>query len=175
MLTTAGKTFLAIGLVCLIAGILLGYPTMVGLGLAFLFAVGIGRLWIIRRPRVDATRVVIPERVRVGRPARSNLTILNAGRRRTSGGIALEQFGEVQLPVEVPSLEPGESTTIETDLPTDIRGVYRVGPLDVTRADPFGLIRSGEPDEHVTQLWVCLLYTSPSPRDATLSRMPSSA
>ena len=27
----------------------------------------------------------------------------------------------------------------------------------------------------VHQGWVCLLYTSPSPRDATLSRMPSSA
>ena len=26
-----------------------------------------------------------------------------------------------------------------------------------------------------TNLWICLLYTSPSPRDATLSRMPSSA
>ena len=25
------------------------------------------------------------------------------------------------------------------------------------------------------QAWSCLLYTSPSPRDATLSRMPSSA
>ena len=25
------------------------------------------------------------------------------------------------------------------------------------------------------QAWDCLLYTSPSPRDATLSRMPSSA
>ena len=25
------------------------------------------------------------------------------------------------------------------------------------------------------KVWVCLLYTSPSPRDATLSRMPSSA
>ena len=25
------------------------------------------------------------------------------------------------------------------------------------------------------QKWCCLLYTSPSPRDATLSRMPSSA
>ena len=25
------------------------------------------------------------------------------------------------------------------------------------------------------RLWDCLLYTSPSPRDATLSRMPSSA
>ena len=27
----------------------------------------------------------------------------------------------------------------------------------------------------VDQRWNCLLYTSPSPRDATLSRMPSSA
>ena len=26
-----------------------------------------------------------------------------------------------------------------------------------------------------TTSWTCLLYTSPSPRDATLSRMPSSA
>ena len=25
------------------------------------------------------------------------------------------------------------------------------------------------------RVWICLLYTSPSPRDATLSRMPSSA
>ena len=27
----------------------------------------------------------------------------------------------------------------------------------------------------VTSSYVCLLYTSPSPRDATLARMPSSA
>ena len=29
--------------------------------------------------------------------------------------------------------------------------------------------------EHFEELEDCLLYTSPSPRDATLSRMPSSA
>ena len=27
----------------------------------------------------------------------------------------------------------------------------------------------------VPQIWICLLYTSPSPRDGLLSRMPSSA
>ena len=27
----------------------------------------------------------------------------------------------------------------------------------------------------IEYLYICLLYTSPSPRDATLSRMPSSA
>ena len=33
------------------------------------------------------------------------------------------------------------------------------------------------PDPHVAELWsrICLLYTSPSPRDGTKSRMPSSA
>ena len=30
-------------------------------------------------------------------------------------------------------------------------------------------------DEVVGKVYPCLLYTSPSPRDATLSRMPSSA
>ena len=30
-------------------------------------------------------------------------------------------------------------------------------------------------DRVIAEAWDCLLYTSPSPRDATLSRMPSSA
>ena len=37
--------------------------------------------------------------------------------------------------------------------------------------------KAGAIRQTVTQIWNkdCLLYTSPSPRDATLSRMPSSA
>ena len=30
-------------------------------------------------------------------------------------------------------------------------------------------------DAAITNPWICLLYTSPSPRDGLLSRMPSSA
>ena len=37
---------------------------------------------------------------------------------------------------------------------------------------PAGFMENGETIE---QAAICLLYTSPSPRDATLSRMPSSA
>ena len=32
-----------------------------------------------------------------------------------------------------------------------------------------------QPEELINEMHACLLYTSPSPRDATLSRMPSSA
>ena len=42
-----------------------------------------------------------------------------------------------------------------------------------------GALRNGLKIEHACELscacTTCLLYTSPSPRDATLSRMPSSA
>ena len=40
---------------------------------------------------------------------------------------------------------------------------------------PSQLTNSNYPDEIYTIIYTCLLYTSPSPRDATLSRMPSSA
>ena len=42
----------------------------------------------------------------------------------------------------------------------------------LSQVDSFGGERSRKP---LAQRWHCLLYTSPSPRDATLSRMPSSA
>ena len=40
--------------------------------------------------------------------------------------------------------------------------------------EPNGVVLSGGP-ESVTEEHTCLLYTSPSPRDRTRSRMPSSA
>ena len=44
---------------------------------------------------------------------------------------------------------------------------------DSNRLVPVTVIEAGPCP--VTQIKSCLLYTSPSPRDATLSRMPSSA
>ena len=170
MLTNAGKIYLALGAIALVAGIGLGYATLLALGIALLVAVLIGRLWIVRRPRVTASREVVPERVRAGRQAYSNLTVTNQGRRRTSGGVALEQFGDEQLPIELPGLEPGESAVVTTELPTDRRGVFRVGPLDVTRADPFGLVRSGEPDEGISRLWVHPLVHSLEPFPSGIAR-----
>ena len=54
-----------------------------------------------------------------------------------------------------------------------------IGPGDVALATSEALSAAKMADfrryEAYTALWPCLLYTSPSPRDATLSRMPSSA
>ena len=54
-------------------------------------------------------------------------------------------------------LESG--TVLTLTCPLDVEETVRETEIEVERADQ----------------WICLLYTSPSPRDATLSRMPSSA
>ena len=60
-------------------------------------------------------------------------------------------------------------------LPQLLAGVLLSFAAAVALADqvvPTRLLRAWDP---VTVFFDCLLYTSPSPRDATLSRMPSSA
>ena len=50
--------------------------------------------------------------------------------------------------------------------------VYRVAKQAVTKAGQYAY---RDRRQRKRQFRSCLLYTSPSPRDATLSRMPSSA
>ena len=52
------------------------------------------------------------------------------------------------------------------------------GLLKITQIESMGQIWSsgdGKIDGNIARVEVCLLYTSPSPRDRTRSRMPSSA
>ena len=60
---------------------------------------------------------------------------------------------------------------------SDDEPVARIASGELDAASFLEVIKTGKPViiSEVTQSWPCLLYTSPSPRDATLSRMPSSA
>ena len=55
---------------------------------------------------------------------------------------------------------------------TCLRIVSRQYPGDIFR---LRFLSTLETRLRLNMPWICLLYTSPSPRDATLSRMPSSA
>ena len=66
-----------------------------------------------------------------------------------------------------------------TDFPNaDLNFSYRLEQLTAMKVDPDGTVVDLSNDKLKQMPFVyitCLLYTSPSPRDATLSRMPSSA
>ena len=166
MLTANGRTLVAFAAVAAIAGFGFGYPALVAIGFAFLLVLVVAAIWVTRRPRVDAVRVVRPERVTVGGVAVSEMRIQNRSRRRTAGGMALEAFGERRIPVSLPALEPGAGETVLQPLPTDRRGVFQVGPLLVSRSDPFGLLRIGQQQRDLATLWV-------HPRIVELNPFPS--
>jgi len=80
-------------------------------------------------------------------------------------------------------LEAGANANAEASGPhqTPLFGAAREGQVEVVvlllaaGAEPDPAVRAGSFGEPPSPLYCCLLYTSPSPRDRTRSRMPSSA
>ena len=87
---------------------------------------------------------------------------------RKSKGINRMQSIEEIVDIETPKEEP---TTVAES--TEEEAVEEV----VVQTPSLGELINEEPREVLTfdNLSTCLLYTSPSPRDRSLSRMPSSA
>ena len=88
---------------------------------------------------------------------------------RANDGAPILTFG-AQVPVGVAITGAGD---------INIGGNISIGGTltyeDVTNVDSVGIITAQSGIKVGAGQSICLLYTSPSPRDATLSRMPSSA
>jgi uncharacterized protein (DUF58 family) len=125
----------------LVGGRLLGLPELFALGLvcavllvASLLLVGAARL------ELEVGRAVHPARVHVGTPTRVELTIRNM-RATPTPVLRLRDpvTGTRGADLLVSPLGRGERTIAAYRLPTERRGLLRVGPLDVVVGDPFGL------------------------------------
>ena len=80
-----------------------------------------------------------------------------------------EKLNEILIPF--PEFEPFKRNTLEQHIVSLHKRI--LNQLIMTAAERYALFIEKYPD--IEQYTRCLLYTSPSPRDATLSRMPSSA
>ena len=104
----------------------------------------------------------------------------NAVTRFRENNIVLPTFAQLRDPSIIPAPIVDSLAQVEKDAP-DARNLFRVHWYNEHADKPGGENYPGFVDvpNHIelpSELTgVCLLYTSPSPRDATLSRMPSSA
>jgi uncharacterized protein (DUF58 family) len=67
---------------------------------------------------------------------------------------AYESAGDEKVIVDIPRLTPGEVTNSTYRLPTARRALISVGPLSITKQDPFGLWRITQTVGDVRSLWV---------------------
>ena len=147
MLTPSGKIVAVAAAGFAVAGTATNYPELLAVGIACLLALVTGLWWMLLRPELVASRSVTPPRVAEGEPARAVLTLTNGGARRSPPMLAIEAVGQRRVAVPLPSLAPGTTTTARYELPTDRRGLYRVGPLTMARSDPLRLVSVAQ--EHV--------------------------
>lgn len=109
----------------------------------------------LRRPRLEVTRTVHPDRVQHRGASRVELHITNRGR-RSSPMVVLHDpvSGTIGATVSIAPLGGHDHRAATYRLPTEHRGLVRIGPLAGLLTDPFGLARRQFPLAGETTLTV---------------------
>ncbi|GLY99871.1 DUF58 domain-containing protein [Actinoplanes sp. NBRC 103695] len=152
--TARGYGVAAAAVVLLLAGFRFGYPDLVVIGVAAVLAAAMAVVFALWRPTLKVDRHADPDRVARGDPATMNLTVHNASRFRAASLVAVDRCGGRDVPVPLLRLRPGKDTTETYAVPTERRGVVPVGPLQVRRSDPLGLIELARGYGGTTTVWV---------------------
>jgi len=107
------------------------------------------------RLRVEVTRELHPARVHAGTPSRVELRVRNRSDRRTPVLTLRDPVGRGRTArVVLAPLGRVEAVRAAYRLPTERRGLLRVGPMAIEVRDPFGLASSATEGAGVTELTV---------------------
>jgi uncharacterized protein (DUF58 family) len=148
-LTRLGVGAVPFGAALLALGLTAHWAPVAVLGAGLLVLVSGSVAYVLRRPRLRLERAVEPPRVEKGQPAIALIHVTNLGRRTLHPLLIEQRLGDRPIRARLPRLRRGERGLRTYRLPTAARGTYDVGPVEIPRADPFGLCRTvqrlGEP------------------------------
>ncbi|HET9442200.1 MAG TPA: DUF58 domain-containing protein, partial [Acidimicrobiales bacterium] len=157
MLTRRGWGLLGAALAFVVTGRLLGLVElyMLAAAVAVLCVAAVAYVRF-QRLSVRTDRTLHPPRVHAGGSSRVELDIVNQGGHRTPVLSVRDSFdqGWRWARFLVPPLAPGGRSRAAYRLPTDDRGIFDIGPLEVSLVDPFGLANRFTTSAGVTQLTV---------------------
>ncbi len=143
--------------VLVLAGRLFGAEELYIAGVGALALVGAAAAYVrLTRYRLQAARGLRPVRVHAGSPSRVELSVRNLAARRSPVLQAHDPFdgGRRAARFLLAPLAPGETARAAYALPTDRRGIFGLGPLELRLTDPFGLATSAQVVAAETQLTV---------------------
>src|SRR5688572_16917747 len=157
MLTRRGWTLAAGSLAFFFAGWLFDIVELTILGVVVLVLCAGAAAYVRFQPvSVRTERTLHPPRVHAGSSSRVDLEVRNTSGRRTPVLHVRDPFdrGWRWARFLVPPLGGNTATRAAYRLPTEERGIFDIGPLEVSLNDPFGLASSTFTSVGVTQLTV---------------------
>jgi uncharacterized protein (DUF58 family) len=145
-LTTRGRAFVAAGVTASLCALALGQKDLLRVGVMLIALPVVAALLVGRtRLRLQVRRGLTPDQVPVGTPATVRLDLSNQGR-MPAGLLLLEDRIPYVLGHRprfvVDRVSPNWRRTVTYQVKSDVRGLYQVGPLMLTIADPFGLVET---------------------------------
>jgi uncharacterized protein (DUF58 family) len=152
--TKAGLAALLSGVLALALGLWLQWAAFDLIGVGLLVVVALACTLVGRPSRLSITRAIQPPRVPKGSPAIAVLTFTNRGRRTVPTTVAHQPFGADEVSTVIPRLRRGEGGLRTYRLPTRQRGVFDVGPVEVTRRDAFDLFTASRRYGEIERIWV---------------------
>ena len=157
MLTRRGWVVLVGSLVLMGTGRLIGLVELYVLAACGIALVGLAAA-SVRIPRIalSTDRLLHPEKVHAGTDSRVELVVQNRSGRRLPILTVRDPFdrGRRQARFLLASLADHEVARAAYRLPTQQRGIFQVGPLEVSNADSFGLAQVTRPVAAATELTV---------------------
>ena len=153
-MTRIGWTALFGGIAALVLGLTLGWTPFQLIGLGLVAVVVLGLAVVMRPSRLRIEREIQPPRVPKGSTAIAVLKFANRGRGTVGVTIANQPFGGSMVRTVIPKLRHGERGIRTYRLPTKERGIFDVGPVEVTRRDPFELFRISHAHGGIERIWV---------------------
>ncbi|MGD9701995.1 MAG: DUF58 domain-containing protein [Acidimicrobiia bacterium] len=140
MLTRTGLG-VAVGAVLLAAfGLRWGYGEFVVLGLFALVLILVGFVMVRRPANLDGRRRSYSHRVRRGDAIEVLFDLSNSGAHAVAPLVLVDRLGLDEIEVPVPSTPAGGKETLHYEIRAHRRGVHRLGPVELRRQDPFGLV-----------------------------------
>jgi len=145
-LTTRGRAFVAAGITASLCALLLGQKDLLRVGILLVALPIVAALVVGRtRLRLQVRRSLAPDQVPVGTQATVELALSNQGR-MPAGLLLLEDRIPYVLGHRprfvVDRVSPNWRRTVTYSVKSDVRGMFQVGPLMLTVADPFGLVET---------------------------------
>lgn len=140
MPTLRGWTCLVFGVICVIAGRLVGLVELYIVGGILLTLLAVACAIAVMRPlRLAVGRSVTPPRLHVGAVGRVELAIRNGSSRSPVMRMTDHVEGTSGAQLLISPLGSDEVTRAAYRLPTERRGIVTLGPAKFESSDPFGL------------------------------------
>ncbi|HEX8004286.1 MAG TPA: DUF58 domain-containing protein [Mycobacteriales bacterium] len=162
-LTVRGRSFIAAGLACGVGAFVIGQRAVVQIGVFLIALPVLAAVYVSRsRYRLSCTRQLVPGRLPVGHAAQVRLRLENVSRLPTSLLFVEDSLSYTLGPKQrfvLDRVEAGGKREVTYPVRSDVRGKYRVGPLTIRMADPFGLCELQRSFSAVDQLVVTPVVT----------------